>query len=266
MRKLFDAIRKRENDIVRDLIAENPDLVNSVATAPPEQDEGQSPLQVAIKTGNFVIVDSLLDRGADVNYSGGIGDEKEPVLHMAVFAAVKSCRHNIRHETGEGVVVEDISYEGRANAAFMVLQLILEKGANVKARGFRGATIAQRLCETAADILPTYSEEDQTVAEDAVVTKEWINDLGRIFMLLKEHGADFIRELEFYAEMPKHPVNGFLDFVRGVKTLEQSRSLLDLVVRVGDEVIQRSSREDGPMWSTEEKRWGKKRWTRKKDK
>lgn len=38
-----------------------PDLVNCVAKQPPKKDDGQSSLQVALKTGAFDIADYLID-------------------------------------------------------------------------------------------------------------------------------------------------------------------------------------------------------------
>ncbi|MCT4595158.1 MAG: ankyrin repeat domain-containing protein [Anaeromicrobium sp.] len=35
---------------------------------PPKKDDGQSPLQVALKTGNFQIADFLIDNGANLNF------------------------------------------------------------------------------------------------------------------------------------------------------------------------------------------------------
>ena len=56
-RKLFKAIRQKDNDTVWQMIQEKPELVNCAAKQPPKKDDGQSPLQVAIKTHNFEIAD-----------------------------------------------------------------------------------------------------------------------------------------------------------------------------------------------------------------
>ena len=50
------------------LLDKKPELIACTAKAPPKKDVGQSPLQVAIKTNNYVIAHLLLDRGADVNF------------------------------------------------------------------------------------------------------------------------------------------------------------------------------------------------------
>ena len=51
MKKLFKAIRNNDLDTVRQLIEKKPELVNCTAKQPPKKDDGQSPLQVALKTG-----------------------------------------------------------------------------------------------------------------------------------------------------------------------------------------------------------------------
>lgn len=68
MKKLFNAIRKSDIAEVKNIISNKPDLVNCIAKQPPKKDDGQSPLQVALKTGNFEIAEYLIDMGADLNY------------------------------------------------------------------------------------------------------------------------------------------------------------------------------------------------------
>ena len=55
MKKLFLAIRHNDLQQVKDIISKKPDLVHCTAKQPPKKDDGQSPLQVALKTGNFDI-------------------------------------------------------------------------------------------------------------------------------------------------------------------------------------------------------------------
>ena len=68
MKKLFTAIRASDLEMVRQIIEKKPELVNCIAKKPPKKDDGQSPLQVALKTGNTAIANYLLDMGADVNF------------------------------------------------------------------------------------------------------------------------------------------------------------------------------------------------------
>ena len=53
MKKLFTAIRSSDLEMVQQLIEKKPALANCVAKQPPKKDDGQSPLQVALKTGNI---------------------------------------------------------------------------------------------------------------------------------------------------------------------------------------------------------------------
>ena len=68
MTKLFKAIRQNDIETVKKVLHKYPEKVNCMATAPPKKDEGQSPLQVAIKVGNIEIAHYLIDQGADVNH------------------------------------------------------------------------------------------------------------------------------------------------------------------------------------------------------
>lgn len=68
MKKLFKAIRDRNFEQVKLLINSKPDLVNCTAKQPPKKDDGQSPLQVALKTGAFDIAEYFIDNGADINF------------------------------------------------------------------------------------------------------------------------------------------------------------------------------------------------------
>ncbi|WP_164175144.1 ankyrin repeat domain-containing protein, partial [Ruminococcus flavefaciens] len=67
MKKLFKAIRNGDFNEVKEIITKKPELVNCVAKQPPKKDDGQSPLQVALKTGNFEIAKYLIEMGADLN-------------------------------------------------------------------------------------------------------------------------------------------------------------------------------------------------------
>jgi ankyrin repeat protein len=97
MKKLFTAIRASDLETVKQIIEKNPELINCTAKQPPKKDDGQSPLQVALKTGNTTIANYLLDHGANVNF---IEDEsccnqwRTPVLHDAINCAVMLCRWN----------------------------------------------------------------------------------------------------------------------------------------------------------------------------
>lgn len=69
MNKLFKDIRHGDIEAVRAAISKNAAVVNEVYNAKaPKKDIGQSPLQVAIKCGEFEIVNLLLEKGADSDF------------------------------------------------------------------------------------------------------------------------------------------------------------------------------------------------------
>ena len=69
MNKLFKDIRHSDFNAVRATISKNIKAVNEVYTGKaPKKDIGQSPLQVAIKCGEFEIIEFLLKNGADPDF------------------------------------------------------------------------------------------------------------------------------------------------------------------------------------------------------
>lgn len=90
VKKLFVAIRKNEFETVKQLIKKKPELIECTAKQPPKKDDGQSPLQVYLKNGNFDIADYLIELGADINFieSESCNQWRAPVIHDAVNAAV----------------------------------------------------------------------------------------------------------------------------------------------------------------------------------
>ncbi len=87
MKKLFKAIRQSDLDEVKAILEKNPEAVSSVASPPPKKDIGQSPLQVAVKIGEFDIAYYLMEHGADVNFMEEEAEgvtQRMPVLHDAI--------------------------------------------------------------------------------------------------------------------------------------------------------------------------------------
>ncbi len=100
MKKLFKSIRSKDFEQVKEIINNKPDLVNCVAKQPPKKDDGQSPLQVALKTGAFDIADYLIDMGADLNFiedTSCCNSWRIPVIQDAIIAAVMNCRWNKKY-------------------------------------------------------------------------------------------------------------------------------------------------------------------------
>ena len=216
MKKLFQAIRKGEIETVRQLIEKKPELVNCIAHQPPKKDDGQSTLQIALKTGRLEIAHLLLNSGADVNFIEGpdsCDDWRMPVLNHAVLTAGMSCRHTVCTDLGDCVLKEEVSSQEKADAAYALLRRILEMGADISQRESFGTSCAGRLCKTAEELLPSYNWGERRVSPTAEVTSECEHDLMRLFLLLKEYGADFSEEKQCIEGEKEQPLHLFLDRV-----------------------------------------------------
>ncbi|MCR5230809.1 MAG: ankyrin repeat domain-containing protein [Solobacterium sp.] len=190
MKKLFTAIRASDLEMVRQIIEKKPELVNCAAKKPPKKDDGQSPLQVALKTGNTAIASYLLDRGADVNF---IEDEtccntwRTPVLHDAINCAVMSGRWNRDHEY---MGVREFSTKERSVEALGVLKKMLDMGADVNALDSYGNSGLNRFALQAKQILPSYNYVERREGKDRIFTEELHEDLRSVLQALKDAGAD----------------------------------------------------------------------------
>lgn len=172
MKKLFTVIRQGKLDEVKAIIEKKPELVNCVSGPLPKKDHGQSPLQVALKTGNYEIAGYLISHGADINFMEAEDDDpglRAPVLFDAINAAITS-----------------LCYErfDESDVAFEYVKLLVEKGADVNKLASNGydainwsVTCAELLFERAS-IYPN--------AQGAVRKQ-----LARILDLLIENGADY---------------------------------------------------------------------------
>ena len=90
MKKIFVAIRQGDIQTVKELLGKKPSLISCTAKQPPKKDDGQSPLQVAIKSSNFTIAEYLISIGADVNFieQSDVNEWHAPVLHDCIRAAL----------------------------------------------------------------------------------------------------------------------------------------------------------------------------------
>lgn len=193
MKKLFQAIRQGELAAVEALLDQKPELIACTAKKPPKKDDGQSPLQIALKTGQLAIAEFLLDRGADVNFIEApdcCNEWRAPVIHDAINAAIMKSRWNINREEAFGGI-EICSTQADADRAFAVLQRMTGMGADVNAADSYGNTCIWRACLQARQILPAYHYQTDTYADDRILTPELTDDLMRIFALLHQCGADF---------------------------------------------------------------------------
>lgn len=96
MNKLFKDIRHSDIEAVRAAISKNIAVVNEVYSAKaPKKDIGQSPLQVAIKCGEFEIIELLLENGANADFMEDPAlvpphSVCMPVLHDAIIGVFSS--------------------------------------------------------------------------------------------------------------------------------------------------------------------------------
>ena len=190
MKKLFTAIRASDLETVKQIIEKNPELINCTAKQPPKKDDGQSPLQVALKTGNTTIANYLLDHGANVNF---IEDEsccnqwRTPVLHDAINCAVMLCRWNT-NDKYMGFRV--FSTKERAERGLAVLKRMLNMGADVNALDSYGNSGLNCFALQAKQILPSFNYVEHSEGSDRVFTDELHEDLKRVLQALKDAGAD----------------------------------------------------------------------------
>lgn len=191
MKKLFKAIRNRNLEEVKQIIENKPELVNCPAKQPPKKDDGQSPLQVALKTGNTEIAEYLLDRGANVNF---IEDEsccnawRIPVIHDAINCAVMLSRWTTNDKLS-GFVVH--SEKEKAEKALHVLTRLIEEGADVNAVDSYGNSCLDRFGLQACQITPKWDFVNQCERDDIhIFTEELHQDLYKVLKVLKDAGAN----------------------------------------------------------------------------
>lgn len=173
MKKLFKAIRDNDPDEVRSVIEAHPEVIDEAAVPPPKKDIGQSPLQVAIKTGAFDIAHYLIEQGADVNF---MEEEAEgtslrcPLLHDAIRAALHSLCYN--------------NFEDSDKATELV-GVLCERGADPNKRASNGFD-ALNACLNDAELILERREaypDVQDIAEKQLI---------RLLDILIEYGADFV--------------------------------------------------------------------------
>lgn len=201
MKKLFLAIRHRDLAQAKEILKKKPELVNCTAKQPPKKDDGQSPLQVAFKTGNFEIAEYLIDSGANVNFMEpeSVNEWRMPAVQDAIMATIMSSRYLIYDfENGKEVwVVRDTKEQ--FDAAFRLLKKMFDSGADIHSRDSYGNSCLGRAILDANRILPQRDYEDGGYIHDQPLNEELKEDLTLVFDLLFELGADineYKKELE----------------------------------------------------------------------
>lgn len=193
MQVLFKDIVASDIDKVRQRLAKDPDAANLVATAPPRQFAGMSPLQVCYHKGAYEIAALLLDHGADPNFCdlNPFDNFGMPVLHSATGAAVANSRWLRRtgppHRDPEWELAKTAE---KADAAFDALQRLLDAGADISATNTHGGSALGFAANQARQYLPRCKYGDPEWVDPKPLNDELVDDLNRIFDLLLAHGAD----------------------------------------------------------------------------
>jgi ankyrin repeat protein len=169
-RRFFLAIRHGDLGLVSSMLGADSDLVRARAAAPPKKDDGQSPLQVALKTGHTEIANLLLDRGADPTFmeESAVNAWRAPALHDALRGAVAW----IGPHTSEGA--------RRFEAHAALVERMLALGADPNAVDSFGNTCFERV---AMDV----RQKNRTDSEWAGAAG---NDVRRIVEALVAKGGD----------------------------------------------------------------------------
>lgn len=190
MQKTFKLIRNGDIDAVRDILDKNPNEIYAVAKQPPKKDDGQSLLQVALKSGNYDIANLLLDYNSDVNFMESedcCNEWRMPALHDAIRCAIMSSRWNSRIYGTDDFEVH--STKENADKAYELLKRMLASGADILAKDSAGNTALERAILDARQLLPIYIYSSNTVSDNRKITDELRGDFIRIFSLLYEYGA-----------------------------------------------------------------------------
>ena len=90
--------------------------MNSISGSSPKKDHGQSPLQIAFKTGNFEITGYLIDHGVDINFIENADSDpglRAPVLFDAINTVIMSfCYRDFNASDRVFTYVERLAREG----------------------------------------------------------------------------------------------------------------------------------------------------------
>lgn len=171
IKSIFKAIRGRDLALVKQLVSEKPQLVNVCNFAPPKKDDGQSPLQVAFKLGEFKIAEFLISEGADVHFkeSSDINEWTAPVIHDCIRAVAFSSftLQATKKEFDEGLEV---------------LELIISKGVLVNSEDSYGNNCLHRAILDSKQMI----SHPNSRIENGIV----IEQFKRLFYVLLKAGAD----------------------------------------------------------------------------
>ena len=201
MQKTFQLLRRGDIEGIRQILNKKPEEVNAVSGDKPKRDQGQSLLQVAIKSGHLDIADLLIDRGADLNFieePTELNPFCQPVIQTAGGRAVFDCRRMIKRWNGQ---YEMYSSKEKADQSFKVFKKMLELGADISQKDSHGGTLLQTILIVTKEVLPSYYWKTKETSDNVLITDELRHDLNRIYDLLIRYGVTS-EEISAYHKIP----------------------------------------------------------------
>lgn len=188
VKKLFNAIKKKDFCTVKEVLERKPNLITCVAKQPPKNIDGKSLLQVAIKDGTIEIANYLLDKGADVNFMEAepcASGWRMPVIQDAVANAIMNSRWCSVDFQGNEVIQHT---KEEADAAFELLKRMVDMGAKLDVLDSKGNTTIEIAVLNSQKILPIFNSVTGKYTEKRKITEELRFDLSRIFNFLFNNG------------------------------------------------------------------------------
>ena len=223
MQKTFQLLRRGDLEGVRQILEKKPEEVNAVSGDKPKRDQGQSLLQVAIKSGHLDIADLLIDRGADLNFieePTELNPFCQPVLQTAGGRAVFDCRRMIKRWNGQ---YEMYSSKEKADQSFKVFEKMLELGADISQNDSHGGTLLQTILIETKEVLPSYYWKTKETSDNVLITDELRHDLNRIYDLLIRYGVT-ADEIAVYQNIPLKELYQDSPTMEFLNRLDQSKS------------------------------------------
>ena len=223
MQKTFQLLRRGDIEAVRQILDRKPEEVNAVSGDKPKRDQGQSLLQVAIKSGHLDIADLLIDRGADLNFieePTELNPFCQPVIQTAGGRAVFDCRRMIKRWNGQ---YQLYSSKEKADQSFKVFKKMLELGADISQKDSHRGTLLQTILIETKEVLPSYYWKTKETSDNVLITDELRHDLNRIYDLLIRYGVTS-EEISAYHKIPLKELYQDSPTMEFLNRLDQSRS------------------------------------------
>lgn len=177
IKTFIKAVSNGDVRTVSELLEMNAQYLTVQNFAPPKKDDGQSALQISLKTGNFEIAKLLIDKGADVNFmeTSDINEWTAPVLHDCIRATIFNTF----------TLQKDAN---RFDVAFSLLKLMLSQNADPNSTDSYGNNCLHRALMDARQML----DNPSTDFTDDIL----IHQLKGVFSVLIKAGADISRSSE----------------------------------------------------------------------